>query len=91
MPKAIVDPRELRSFAAALAQTVGNLRGSKAQLTHGFSDLHSHWQDKKYSEFDRLFTETMGRLEIFLNKTELYAFYLNKKAGKAEQYLDGRY
>jgi hypothetical protein len=91
MPKAIVDPRELRGFAAALAQTVENLRGTKSQITHGFRDLHSHWQDKKYSEFDRLFTETMGRLEDFLNKAELYALYLNKKAGKAEQYLDGRY
>lgn len=91
MPKAIVDPRELRSFAAVLAETVGQLRGSKSQISHTFNDLHGHWRDKKYSEFDRLFTDTMGRLEVFLNSSELYARYLRKKAEKAEQYLDGRY
>lgn len=91
MPKAIVDPRELRMFAAVLAETVGHLRGSKRQVTHGFSDLHDHWQDKKYSEFDRLFADTMQRLEVFLNSSELYAQYLRKKAEKAEQYLDGGY
>lgn len=91
MPKAIVDPRELRSFAAVLTSTVGELRGRKSQVTHSFGDLHSHWRDKKYSEFDRLFTETMGRLEVFLNRSEEYTRYLRKKAEKAEQYLDGRY
>lgn len=91
MPKAIVDPRELRTFAAILAETVGHLRGTKRQVTNGFNDLHSHWQDKKYSEFERLFTDTMARLEVFLNTSELYAQYLRKKAEKAEQYLEGGY
>jgi len=91
MPKAIVDPRELRSFAAVLTETVGHLRGSKSQTTSRFNDLHHHWQDKKYSEFERLFTDTMGRLEVFLNTSNLYAQYLRKKAEKAEQYLDGRF
>jgi hypothetical protein len=91
MPKAIVDPRELRSFAAVLAETVGHVRGSKSQITHHFNELHSYWQDKKYSEFDRLFTDTMGRLEVFLNSSELYVRFLQKKAEKAEQYLSGGY
>ncbi|MCU1263949.1 MAG: WXG-repeat protein [Acidobacteria bacterium] len=91
MPKAIVDPRELRNFAAVLEETIGHLRGSKSQVSHSFNDLHAHWQDKKYSEFDRLFTETMGRLEVFLNSSELYSNYLRKKAEKAERYLGGGY
>jgi len=89
MPKAIVDPRELRTFAAVLAETVGHLRGSKSQVSHGFSDLHQHWRDKKYSDFERTFKDTMGRLEVFLNSAELYTQYLRKKAEKAERYLDG--
>jgi hypothetical protein len=91
MPKAIVDPRDLRTFAAVLGETVGHLRGSKREVSHGFSDLRAHWQDKKYSEFERLFTDTMGRLEVFLNTAELYAQYLRKKAEKAERYLEGGY
>jgi nitrate/nitrite-specific signal transduction histidine kinase len=91
MPKAIVDPRELRSFAAILSETVGQVRANRSQVVHSFTDLHGHWRDKKYSEFERMFNETMARLEDFANRSESYVKYLRKKAEKAEQYLDGRY
>lgn len=91
MPKAIVSPRELQNFAAILADTIGRVRTSKSEMVHNFDDLHGYWRDKKYSEFDRLFKETMARLESFVNISELYVEYLRKKAAKAERYLDGRY
>jgi hypothetical protein len=91
MPKVIVDPRELRTFAAVLSETISHLRGSKSQVTHSFSDLHGHWKDKKYSEFERVFADSMSRLEVFLRSSEVYVQYLKKKAEKAEIFLSGGY
>jgi hypothetical protein len=88
VPRAIVDPKEVRRFAALLTQTVGHLRNSKSSVSRDFNELHSVWKDKKYVEFERVFLDTMGHLELFLKSSEMYAQYLNKKAGLAERYLD---
>lgn len=88
MPRAIVDPKELRRFSALLMETVGHLRNSKSVVTHDFNDLKAVWKDKKYGQFERVFADTMGRMEVFLRSTEMYAQYLSKKAGLAERYFD---
>jgi hypothetical protein len=88
MPSAIVDPREVRRFAALMLETVGHLRNSKSSVSRDFSDLQAVWKDKKYTQFERVFQDTMGRLELFLKSSEMYAQYLNKKAGLAERYLE---
>jgi hypothetical protein len=88
MPRAIVDPRELRRFSALLMETVGRLRNSKSVVTHDFNDLRSVWKDKKYGQFERVFGETMGRMDVFLKSAEMYAQYLNHKARLAERYFD---
>jgi hypothetical protein len=88
MPRAIVDPRELRRFAALLVETSGQLKSSKSTVTNSFADLHSVWKDKKYAQFERVFADTMSRMELFLKSAEMYAQYLNKKAGLAERYFD---
>ena len=91
MPKAIVDPHELRNFAATLSATVEHLRGKQSQVSQSFSSLHDHWRDKKYTDFNRVFADSMGQLNMFLNSADQYAGYLRKKAEKAERYLDGAY
>jgi uncharacterized protein YukE len=88
MPRAIVDPRELRRFAALLLETSGHLKNSKSAVTNSFGDLHSVWKDKKYAQFERVFADTMSRMELFLKAAEMYANYLNKKAALAERYFD---
>jgi hypothetical protein len=88
MPRAIVDPREVRRFAALLLETAGHLQNSKSVVTGDFTELQAVWKDKKYAQFDRVFSETMGHLEVFLKNSERYAQYLNKKAGLAERYFD---
>ena len=88
MPRAIVDPRELRRFAALLLETSGHLKNSKSAVTNLFDDLHSVWKDKKYAQFERVFAETIGRMDLFLKSAEMYAHYLNKKAALAERYFD---
>lgn len=88
MPRAIIDPREVRRFAALLLETVGHLRNSKSAIEGDFSALQAVWKDKKYAQFERVFADTMGRLEVFLRSSEMYSQYLNKKAGLAERYFD---
>lgn len=88
MPRAIVDPREVRRFAALLLQTVEHLQNSKSVVASDFSELQTVWKDKKYAQFERIFADTMGRLQVFLESSEKYALYLNKKAGLAERYFD---
>lgn len=88
MPRAIVDPREVRRFAALLLQSAGHLQNSKSAVASDFSELHAVWTDKKYAEFEKVFADTMGRLQVFLESSEKYAQYLNKKAGLAERYFD---
>ena len=88
MPRAIVDPREVRNFAALLHETVGHLRNSKYSVSRDFNELHSVWKDSKYSQFEKVFLDTMRHLELFLKSSEMYAQYLNKKAGLAERYLE---
>ena len=88
MPRAIVDPREVRRFAAILLETVGHLRSTKSSVSQDFNALHGVWKDKKYSQFEKVFVDTMGHLELFLKSSEMYAQYLNKKAQLAERYLE---
>lgn len=88
MPRAIVDPREVRRFAALLHEIVGHLGNSKSSVSRDFIELHSVWKDAKYQQFEKVFLDTMRNLELFLKSSETYAQYLNKKAGLAERYLE---
>lgn len=88
MPRAIVDPRELRRFAALLSETEGHLRNSKYVVSKDFSELQTVWKDKKYGQFSKLFEETMDHLDRFLKAADSYSQYLNHKARLAERYFD---
>lgn len=91
MSQAIVDPDEVRRFAAKLQEMAAYLQNRKNHVKSSFSDLHDVWRDQKYSQFDRIFSEAATRLDQFLRYSEMYADYLKKKAQKADQYLEGRY
>lgn len=91
MPKIVINPDEVRNFARELTRAAGVLHDGKSQLVNHFRDLHDVWHDNKYEQFDRVFTETMSRLEQFLHDAEVYADYLQRKAQKADIYLQGSY
>jgi hypothetical protein len=91
MSVAIIDPDDVRTFAAKLMEMAGYLHNRKTQVKSSFSDLHEVWRDQQYSQFDRIFSESVTRLDQFLRYSEIYAEYLKKKAGKADIYLGGRY
>jgi uncharacterized protein YukE len=91
MPKVIVDPSELRQFASALEHAVEEIRSRKSVVSSGFNGLHDHWKDRKETEFEGLFKETMAQLESFLKRSEDYAGFLRRKAKLADGYLKGGY
>jgi hypothetical protein len=91
MSKVVIDPDEVRHFARELLRSAEVLRDGKSYLVNYFRDLRDVWHDRKYEQFDRVFSETMARLEQFLHDAEVYADYLERKAQKADIYLQGGY
>lgn len=91
MPKAIVDPAELHRFAASLGVIMGILRDRRNAVNSDFKALRDAWQDKKYEQFERSFSEMITRFDRFTDESERYAKYLRGKARKAEEYLQGGY
>ena len=91
MPRVIVDPSELRQFALALEHAIEQIRSRKSALASSFNDLHGYWKDKKETEFEELFKETMSRLESFLKRSEDLAVFLRRKAKLGDGYLKGGY
>ena len=91
MPRAIINPDELHRFAADLGIMVGMLRDRRNTVNAEFKALREAWQDKKYEQFERSFSEMIARFNRFTDESEHYAKYLHAKARKAEEYLQGGY
>lgn len=91
MSKAIIDPDKVRQFAKSLEHYSQQLKAEKIAVSNKFDSLHDHWQDEKYIQFEQLFEETSRQLDEFFRLAEDYSNYLQRKAQKADQYLEGRY
>ena len=91
MPQAIVDPDELRRFAAFLDGLAESIKGKKAAVNGSFSSLKKVWRDQKYARFERVFSDTMNQLDRFIRDATNYAQYLRKKAAIVDKYLERRY
>jgi hypothetical protein len=90
MPRAEVDPEQLRRFASYLEQTTAAIRDQKGSTLIGFARLNETWKDEKFVRFERTFTESMQQLELYLRRAEQYSEFLKKKAARAQKYLDQR-
>lgn len=91
MPKAIVDPEELRRFSVCLDDLAGKVRNRKSTLNSKFRNLKSVWQDEKYHQFARLYEETTSNIERFCVNTEQLAQYLREKQKPLRRYQENRY
>jgi uncharacterized protein YukE len=90
MSQAIVDPGELRRFAA-------NLKRFNADLQAGLSGLHGQlltlgesWRDQEHERFRQEFEATMQVLERFLDVAAEHIPFLLRKADRIEEYLSQR-
>ena len=90
MSQAIIDPEEVRRFAAELKRFNGDLRERSASLMARFTALGDTWQDQEQEKFAGEFTQLMKTLKSFLEVSERHTPYLLRKAERIQQYLDQR-
>lgn len=90
MSKAIVDPAELRRFAADLRRFNQNLHGQMSVLSGRLSALSATWRDQEQVKFAEQFEATMRTLTRFIEASEQHVPVLLKKAEKIEEYLNQR-
>jgi uncharacterized protein YukE len=88
MAQAIMDPEEVRRFAAELKRFNDDMQTRAASLQGRFAALGSTWQDQDHEKFAEEFTTTMKVLRKFIEISEKHTPYLLRKAQRIEQYLD---
>jgi len=90
MAQAIMDPEEVRRFAAELKRFNQDLQVRASSLQARFAALGSSWQDQEHEKFSDEFVATMKALRKFIEVSEKHTPYLLRKAQRIEQYLDQR-
>jgi uncharacterized protein YukE len=90
MAQAIMDPEEVRRFAAELKRFNEDVQQRAASLQSRFAALGSTWQDDDHTKFAEEFISTMKVLRKFVETSEKQTPYLLRKAQRIEQYLDQR-
>jgi uncharacterized protein YukE len=90
MSQAIIDPEEVRRFAAELKRFNGDLRERTASLMARFTALGDTWQDQEQEKFAGEFTQLMKSLRSFIEVSDRHTPYLLRKAERIQHYLDQR-
>lgn len=90
MAQAIVDPGELRRFAANLKRFSADLQTGLAGLHGQLVALGDTWRDQEHDRFKEEFETTMQVLERFLNVSEEHIPFLLRKAERIEDYMSQR-
>jgi uncharacterized protein YukE len=90
MAKAVVDPNELRRFAADLKRFNTSLRDQVGALGARFNDLGETWRDQEHAKFAEEFEQTIRVLARFADAADKQIPFLIRKAEKIEEYLQQR-
>ncbi len=87
MAQAIVDPEQLRQFAAMLKRYSQQVRDSTSTLTQAQARLADSWRDQEHRKFVDEFEEQVKLVHKLLEASDKHVPYLLKKAEIIEQYL----
>jgi uncharacterized protein YukE len=87
MAQAIVDPEQLRQFAAMLKRYSQQVRDSSSSLSQALSRLSDTWRDQEHRKFSDEFEEQLKLVHRLLEMTDKHIPYLVKKAEIIDQYL----
>jgi hypothetical protein len=90
MSQAIVDPAELRRFAANLKRFNADLQAGLAGLHGQLVGLGDSWRDQEHDRFRQEFEATVQVLERFLEVSAEHIPFLLRKAERIEEYLSQR-
>ncbi len=88
MPKAIMDPQEVRKFAEELNRFNLDMQGRMAALQARFKALGDTWQDQERDKFAEDFEQITKVLRKFIETSGRFAPYLLRKAQRIEDYLN---
>lgn len=86
MAQIIVNPDELRNFAAALEQYVTNIDEETGRIGSAFNVLGETWKDDKHAQFENDFNELQAQITAFKNMASEYAPYLYSLAASLDPY-----
>lgn len=87
MAQAIVDPEQLRQFAAMLKRYSQQIRESTATLTQAQARLADSWRDQEHRKFAEEFEEQVKMVSRLVDASEKHVPYLLKKAEIIDEYL----
>ena len=90
MPRAIVDPADLRRFANSLKHFNTELGHQLSVLQGQFGALGDTWRDQEHEKFAQEFVQTMLVLGRFLETANQHVPFLLRKAERIEEYLQQR-
>jgi uncharacterized protein YukE len=87
VPKAAVDPEELRGFASELKRFNSDIQSEVASLQNRFGRLGETWNDQEQAKFKAIFDKTMAAYGRLVEATEQHIPYLARKAQRIRDYL----
>jgi uncharacterized protein YukE len=90
MAKAIIDPDEVRKFAADLQRFTTTMEEQMNALMARHRSLGQTWKDQEHRKFSEEFEHSMRSLGRFRNTVHEHVPFLKKKAQRAEDYLNQR-
>jgi uncharacterized protein YukE len=90
MSQAIVNPEEIRRFAARLKQFNNELLNQLTVLRGQLSGLGQSWRDREHDKFVEEFDQTMQVIKRFVDSTNQHIPFLLRKADRADEYLHQR-
>jgi uncharacterized protein YukE len=90
MSQAIVNPEELRRFAARLKQFNNEMIGQLTALHGQLAGLGQTWRDREHDKFVEQFEQTLQVVKRFTESTNQHIPFLLRKAERIEEYLQQR-
>jgi uncharacterized protein YukE len=90
MAQAIVNPEELRRFAARLKQFNNEMMTQLTTLHGQLSGLSQTWRDREHDKFVEEFETTLQVVKRFVDATNQHIPFLLRKAERIEEYLQQR-
>jgi uncharacterized protein YukE len=90
MSQAIVNPAELRRFAANLKRFNEELTSQATGISSQLGALGQTWRDREHDKFVEEFEQTMLAIRRFLEISNQHVPFLMRKAERIEEYLQQR-
>ena len=90
MAKAIVDPNELRRFAADLKKFNNDVQTQMTRVGASLGGLQQTWRDQEQVKFSEEFEQTMRALQKFVKACDTHIPFLVRKSERIEEYLNQR-